>query len=906
MADGLTFLSSRRLKFLDGAEVSGGRLTGGVKLKLTDELDPASATRDPNVTVSGFQFVGPADIAALRPGTIVRMCPASGSHDAETTKLVHVDLADADLPWRYTPEGADTVNHKNRPWLVLVVGKAEEFVVTGGIVVKVIPEVLKRHPLEESFRWAHIQQEPGGREISRLVSPYVDRPQVTGSEEKLSPFQRYVAAIVPSFNEIGQAWNSDGDLNDDFKRDGLPVFHSWEFTTGEAGDFESIVARLKIRTTGNVGKVSLTYREMKDASGTPITMTLRGAITGLDSEPGKVSPQVTADLDVLNDPIEEPATGDFPKREIIGLPQYGQPWVEDPNSAPDGGWSKSLNEDPRYRSISGMGTWLGVEAQEELMAAGVAQAGALHEVAHRIRQLAMGVDVSSRLWNRRLPDEKSRRMEVLGPVMARIMTSGGDTVLNQVTGQNTRQGTQSPLAAAQFSSAATRLLRNGTSRTRHLQNAGSIERNKLLVAASRVPVKPERAPDGTHQAPDGIPHIEAVIEPRVESIRLSNEVKQRLARLIQSRDGHLLTTAFITEFISKVTDAGFPKPDCLRRKLQSLLNSGVKRITRGLIHQLMQGCLNLLLENQDFPFGFSDNIPPEPPDRFHPVDIDVLCGVVENVVDPRGPDSPARRRIQDTIGNFPIGDLATPELPLGLNFPAWQLLNKYAPDWLVPGVGGVEADSVLALQTNPTFVDAFMVGINTQFLAEARWRNLWIQRNFTPLRMFWGQINPATGLREADIQPIAEWAKALDKELGDKSHQVIDPRDAPGNKDLVILFRSELFRRYPGTLVYLMDKPATDDELSRVPDFSPVGAATRPRMLGPIFMGNVTADVVFFIFNVAPDDLSNFWLMLDEPPAELRLRKLPFDSNMVFDSNCVDRPTRVAMDGSYLSRLGHS
>jgi hypothetical protein len=215
---------------------------------------------------------------------------------------------------------------------------------------------------------------------------------------------------------------------------------------------------------------------------------------------------------------------------------------------------------------------------------------------------------------------------------------------------------------------------------------------------------------------------------------------------------------------------------------------------------------------------------------------------------------------------------------------------------------------VVSLQTNPTLVDAFLVALNAQFLAEARWRGLWVQRRFTPLRMFWGEINPGTGTREADIQPIAEWAKDLTKILGDKSHQTIDPRDATGKKDLVILFRTELFRRYPGTLVYLMEKPATDNDLKRVADFTPAAANVAPKIHGPIFMGNVTTDVVFFIFNVDPGTLPDLWLMLDEPPAELRFRKLPYAvnpaGNLAFVPDCLDRPTRVAVDGKYLNREG--
>src|SRR5207245_5063273 len=97
-----------------------------------------------------------------------------------------------------------------------------------------------------------------------------------------------------------------------------------------------------------------------------------------------------------------------------------------------------------------------------------------------------------------------------------------------------------------------------------------------------------------------------------------------------------------------------------------------------------------------------------------------------------------------------------------------------------------------------------------QFMSEMRWRDLAVERTCTPLRMFWGQVNYVTQQREADIQPLAEWAKAPADPIGALSHQSIKPDD-PDNQNgsrLVISFRSDLFRRYPHRVVYLVKPPA--------------------------------------------------------------------------------------------------
>lgn len=902
MDDKLTFLLSRRSRIFEGAVPEGGRLRGVIDLTLHDEARHIEC----GIPVPQFFFPGPKDIAGIQPGTVRKMCPSPGAHDAEVTKLVHVEFEDPGLPWRYSPQNASPVH----PWLVLVVGKASEFKDNDGKIQPPSPTVLKEHKLSESHRWAHVQLSDGkiddgslddlqvadGRAISRLVSP-----------APLDPFQAYVAAIVPAFDPDGQdLWGDDGVL-----RAACPIYHSWEFSTGAPGDFESLVNLLRVRKMDNVGVVDLLIRRDE------IRLQLRGAITTREADP-KLSMLPPGQLDALQAElrelskrvIESDRQDGAPRRTILGLPQYGSPWVEDPQSvAPAAAdqispWVRSLNDDPRYRAIAGMGTWLGIEAQEELMSAAIEQAGALHDVASTIRQAALGVELSSRLWRRRLPEDPTQRLQIFGPAMARLSAGPGGSVLDQVTGRNPKTGRESTLSASQFSSAGMRMLRNGTSRNRHSKTPGTIDRKALLEAAANPPAKPV-------QEPDGVPHVGQVLNRNA----LGPPLKPAVLEVIAKFAGRPLMSSFIDEFADAVQSAGLETNQvrCVHRKLMAFQNDQRVIIASAEILRLVVGTCSR--GGQDFDVGvLVACTPPEPPDRFSPIPIGPLSEIVGQAIDPTLPDSPTRVRTQDVIGDLSIGNLAQPELSLGLDFPTWQLVNKHAPDWLLPGVGSIPENSIVALQTNPVFVDAFLTGINSQFLAETRWRNLRVQRRFTPLRMFWGHIDPATGRRTADIQPISEWAEpgALEKDLGDQSHQVLDPRDATGKNDLVILFRTELFRRYPGTLVYLVKpEPGLDSEqlktfLQQQPDFGAPAAANSKRFYGPIFMGNMTPDIVFFAFDIDPESLDQFWLVLDEPPSELRFLQsaFPYKDTLVFDDASIDRHTRVAVSGIYLERMG--
>jgi hypothetical protein len=177
-------------------------------------------------------------------------------------------------------------------------------------------------------------------------------------------------------------------------------------------------------------------------------------------------------------------------------------------------------------------------------------------------------------------------------------------------------------------------------------------------------------------------------------------------------------------------------------------------------------------------------------------------------------------------------------------------------------------------------------------------------------------MNYVTQKRHADIQPLAEWAKAPAKDVGDLSHQTIQPAD-PGNATgsrLVIVFRSDLFRRYPNTLVYLVKRDATmtsaqEDDLLKAPPLLEHTEATRPNRvhLGPTFIGILTPEITFFCFDISPETLDQYWLVLDEPPTELRFRNDRPENKAnaaTYADTTLDRPTRVAISGRYLEEQG--
>jgi hypothetical protein len=960
MTDSLIFNSWQRSQLFLHAAEAGTRLEGQLDLTLVDTNTGQTASGP-----APFALKAAADIAGLKPGAVKHMAPASFTRDAETTKLVHVDLWEPDLPWRYTPKAND--QNQLRPWMVLLVGTAEEIQVAGGIV-NVQDSVLKEHNLASSHLWAHTQNDGSKNEdgspktIARILSP-----------RKLVAQSAYVAVLVPSFNKNSEdMWKPSGEgvqRNFGF----LPALYSWIFWTAEAGDFETLATALKIPPAGNVGKAKLHYRRSIPADGVNIAVTLevRGAITSQQQEetpqPDETS-QVHDDLNLLSQEVPG----------AIGLPQYGRPWLPNPADFADG-WPATLHADPRFRGLAGLGLWMGVEAQDALMDAAVQQAGALREAGQRIGQLALGLLASGRLWDRRLPNDKNERLRILGPLMQRMLATGGGRVLDRVT-----SGT-SPLVQALFSSAAQRILRDRSAQTRHIQGAnGGFNRSEALDAANQAPRQPDTAPTG-------LPHFDGIASvmglPSLEKLfgmdnKWIESVLQQLSELVrgicsnyrQDRDALIQAgkedqvpalrrdlaenklIPVLTEHLSiRMQEVQLPceapmiifqlgekfpggtveyygrvlEEDSAQRQFIAALRKKLRLCMSG------SACGNLVvnLDIED-PDGFCDGLidalpPPLPGPTKKPVDLGRLSDLIYDWLDPRKEDAPARVRLCSQLKGIDCSRLIPPEYPIGLDFPTWDLLKKYDKEWLMPGASSLEKDSITALQTNPAFIDAFMVGINTQFMSEMRWRDLAVERTCTPLRMFWGQVNFGTQQRQADILPLAEWAKTPSDPIGALTHQAIQP-DGPDNQTgsrLVIAFRSDLFRRYPSTLVYLVKTPPganvealTDplldpllkappelDKPAAIPEADTEQWRKNRVYFGPIFAGVITPELTFFAFDVTASELDQYWLVLDEPPAELRFRndKNPTLTNSAtFARSTLDQPTRVAISGKVLREQG--
>ena len=86
--------------------------------------------------------------------------------------------------------------------------------------------------------------------------------------------------------------------------------------------------------------------------------------------------------------------------------------------------------------------------------------------------------------------------------------------------------------------------------------------------------------------------------------------------------------------------------------------------------------------------------------------------------------------------------------------PMYAALRDRAPELLLPGVEGIEANTVTLLQSNARFIEAFMAGLNHEMSSELLWREFPGELRHTYFQTFWEgppqipelhQWNPAAG-----------------------------------------------------------------------------------------------------------------------------------------------------------------
>jgi hypothetical protein len=842
----------------DDARLVDGRIPANLPLVLTDEQG------DVTVPVT-FVLTGPQDVLRVNTEAIVTRRPTPGSTNVEITHTPYIELAEADLPWRYSPQPNSPTGIQ--PWLVLLVGESGTELTVGNGEVQVTGSALDEHPLNLSASWAHVHQIPGHADIARVLAPRVVTDAGGAIVSALRQSADYTVALVPAWlpgprptDPPRPAWSTSGNTTTT-----LPCFDNWNFrTTDEDDDFKKIAERLHALTTAEEQAVAHEKVGLASIGLGPVGpghLDLGGAITVPSGPADSPLKPGTATATSRLARFQRTAQG----RWLLGLPRYDEPWASPPSADPAParlhGWRKQLHNDPRHRGVAGLGAWAGIAWQDRIADAAAAQAGAIALAAERIRSLTLGLQATRYHWRRRVPDNPQQAVAVLAPMLRRLPTADSTTAMEALSDRTAW------LRPALFSSAARRMLRPRGPVAR-VAKPGSRRLPRLAATAATNCPNPPRPPVGQR---------DLIVD--------SDTARQASERL---RDN---AQAFVSEAFTAINEQDKTHPFTDFKPL--ILNPNIPPSTGidGVVGPGGDGTGTsdgtgthdgVADPDRDHLAGRLSEVPEEiidtlvraaqPVSRCRPLEPSGWTAAATSVV--KGIDPLVKRpvvvdRVLDGITGLREPVLAPPDFAPELDIPLWSFLRDNARDWLLPGGGKVPQDRVLAMATNQEFVDAFMIGVNQQTLAELRRRNIPVTSGWTPLRRFWQRID-AAGVA-TDIQPVLDlltepapgrprWPEG--SPLGAHTHQRDD-----ASSQLVILLHTELFRRYPTTQVYLVENPGGTSDWTTVPEVG--DPATH---IQPILSGVVEPELTFFGFPMTPQDGERFWLVLEEPPPGYRFR----------------------------------
>ena len=142
------------------------------------------------------------------------------------------------------------------------------------------------------------------------------------------------------------------------------------------------------------------------------------------------------------------------------------------------------------------------------------------------------------------------------------------------------------------------------------------------------------------------------------------------------------------------------------------------------------------------------------------------------------------------MSKYPI--LAYPFFPE----PTYHYLKMVSDQFIIPGLNEITDESVSMFLNNPAFTEAFLCGMNTEMGTELQWREYPTDRRGSYFRKFWDSESSAEAIQSDsffDVKPLHLWGKTS-----------LGGNHLAGKSDLLIFaIKSDLFRLYPSTRVYL-------------------------------------------------------------------------------------------------------
>jgi hypothetical protein len=753
----------------------------------------------------------------------------------------------------------------------------------------------------------------------------------------------------------------------------LPFYYDWSFRTGDEVDFESLVeiieprvldARIGIRSMDcahpGFVRVDSEGRERPAPPGgdpglpapAPPIQGLEGALKTdrTKSAPEIFTPNAFQDelqiLVNLPDTIQTNTSAppgsdeDFLNDPVVTLPFYGQNHARQHKTdkvlldVTKTGWYHDLNRDPRTRVPAGFGTRVIQKNQEKLVQRAWQQVQKVYEANRTIRGFQFTLQVCARYTEQFFfVLAPAQLLAVTAAVHAKVL--GSPTTIRQ-------QLLSSRLRAPVFGSAFRRLARPTGKLAQRLNARGTPLRYGDLVEA----VNTGRAnPAPPRQTPAGIPSVDdlaAAIQPRTLPGWLRFLIRYRTAALIVVL-ALLVLVGFATGAWALVVVVAIAAVAAYRWLVEQ--NSRVESAAVLTDPATAKEVLTSTPPQPDFTVQLEgETAAPAPTpgaqpgaDSVEAANFRTAAIRLEERLAIRVPDplpllafdmsnghAKLARAIDPRV-SFPLRLSALVKLPnLRLDRPEeivdamahpdfedamYAPLRDISKELLIPNLDLIPPNSISLLETNPKFIESYLVGLNHEMARELLWREYPTDLRGSYFRQFWevkGVSNPDT---PADAQQLKDVTKlhtwpAVSLLGAHKPPPGARADVQPGQKQLVLVIRGELLKRYPNTVIYAQ-KAIDDGQGNRVikdKDLTPTEFDQQLKF--PLFRAEIEPDLRFFGFDLTiekargdtesndfKNDKLGWFFVIQEVPGEPRFgMDIAYTPTLDTNNNPADDP----------------
>jgi hypothetical protein len=849
---------------------------------------------------------GPADVIGVSTNQVVRIEPRPGAVDFEPNHFPAIEFDRVDLPWLFTPLGPGQ-NARLRPWLCLATVRAQDGVAVAPAAGRPLPRLLISPPadasqelpdLTESWAWAHAQAASGDSTAAAVSGALTGGSQLSLarliSPRRLAPNTDYIACVVPTF-EIGRKAGL-GLAIDPAELNGLapawtltpgqsvvlPVYYSWSFRTGAAGDFASLAGKLTARPSPaglGVRRVDIGHPgfALPASAAQPAVVDVGGALQPVGAPqtdppwPAGLQTPFQAGLAAIVNKPGQNQSAHANADPLLAPPLYGR-WYAARTTATPGAapWFDELNLDPRWRATAALGVGVVQANQEALMASAWRQAAEIREANQRLRHLQLSVTVGADLHGRHLSAlDDAGAVRVASPAFGRLRSPAAPA-----------RTLFAHLADSQVSMAA-----SGPAMRRLARQQGPVTRRAVSLAIAQA-------------SPATLASVSAALvagstEPTAPS---ATAVPFSLAGTLGiSRNWFGGLNLVLTAPLTTAPVSGIATVSTVEAQVGATFLAFAAVTAATVANVAHEPAFRVVAEGQpvqiappppaiipvnDSPAAAAfrqaavahlTRVDPgrgaPPPQPVTTLDLGAIRAIALTALQPHttipalahavidmapGASTPTGTPAAATVGVDTT--MMTPSFPQ----PMYEPLRDLSQDLLLPGLETTPPDSVIGLKTNRRFVEAYMVGLNTAMGGELLWRGFPTDQRGTYFAQFWdtrGAPNP-----RPDIDALISWgARALGGATGAAG-------TAP--EQFVMLVRGALLQRFPNAVIYAVKAVAANG-------FRTPSTATQDETY-PIFSGALQPDLFFFGFSLTAaavagtDGSAGCYVVIQEHPTEPR------------------------------------